>query len=84
MADMGKASKGVILELVKNIQQFNEIVTKEIKDIQNDALNLSSVWNDQQYRDFLAFTSEITRQLQSDIATLDTVERNLKIKADKF
>lgn len=84
MADMGKASKAVVLELVKNIQQFNEIVTKEIKDIQKDATDLSSCWNDPQYKDFLAFTTEITKQLQSDIATLDTVEKNLKIKADKF
>ncbi len=84
MADMGKASKAVILELVKNIQQFNEIVTKEIKDIQKDATDLSSCWNDPQYKDFLAFTTEITKQLQSDITMLDTVEKNLKIKADKF
>lgn len=84
MADMGKASKAVVLELVKNIQQFNEIVTKEIKDIRKDATDLSSCWNDPQYKDFLAFTTEITRQLQSDIATLETVEKNLKIKADKF
>ncbi len=84
MADMGKASKAVVLELVKNIQQFNEIVTKEIKDIQKDATDLSSCWNDPQYKEFLAFTTEITKQLQSDIATLDTVEKNLKIKADKF
>ena len=84
MADMGKASKAVVLELVKNIQQFNEIVTKEIKDIQKDATDLSSCWNDPQYKEFLAFTTEITRQLQSDIATLDTVEKNLKIKAEKF
>ena len=84
MADMGKASKAVVLDLVKNIQQFNEIVTKEIKDIQKDATDLSSCWNDPQYKDFLAFTTEITKQLQSDIATLDTVEKNLKIKADKF
>ena len=84
MADMGKASKAVVLELVKNIQQFNEIVTKEIKDIQKDATDLSSCWNDPQYKDFLAFTTEITKQLQSNIATLDTVEKNLKIKADKF
>ena len=84
MADMGKASKAVVLELVKNIQQFNENVTKEIKDIQKDATDLSSCWNDPQYKDFLAFTTEITKQLQSDIATLDTVEKNLKIKADKF
>lgn len=84
MADMGKAPKAVVLELVKNIQQFNEIVTKEIKDIQKDATDLSSCWNDPQYKDFLAFTTEITKQLQSDIATLYTVEKNLKIKADKF
>jgi len=84
MADMGKASKAVVLELVKNIQQFNEIVTKEIKDIQKDATDLSSCWNDPQYKEFLAFTTAITKQLQSDIATLDTVEKNLKIKADKF
>ena len=84
MADMGKASKAGVLDLVKNIQQFNEIVTKEIKDIQKDATDLSSCWNDPQYKDFLAFTTEITKQLQSDIATLDTVEKNLKIKADKF
>ena len=84
MADMGKASKAVVLELVKNIQQFNEIVTKEIKNIQKDATDLSSCWNDPQYKEFLAFTTEITKQLQSDIATLDTVEKNLKIKADKF
>ena len=84
MADMGKAPKAVVLELVKNIQQFNEIVTKEIKDIQKDATDLSSCWNDPQYKEFLAFTTEITRQLQSNIATLDTVEKNLKIKAEKF
>ena len=84
MADMGKASKAVVLELVKNIQQFNEIVTKEIKNIQKDATDLSSCWNDPQYKEFLAFTTEITRQLQSNIATLDTVEKNLKIKAEKF
>ena len=84
MADMGKASKQVILELVKNIKQFNDIVTIEIKDIQRDAMALSSCWNDPQYKEFLAFTTEITKQLQSNIATLDTVEKNLKIKADKF
>ena len=69
MADMGKASKAVVLELVKNIQQFNEIVTKEIKDIQKDATDLSSCWNDPQYKDFLAFTTEITKQLQSEHLT---------------
>lgn len=84
MADMGKASKAVILDLVKNIQQFNEIVTKEIGDIQKDAVNLSSCWNDPQYKEFLAFTTEITKGLQSDIVALETVERNLKIKAEKF
>ena len=84
MADMGRASKAVILELVKNIRQFNEIVTKEIKDIQKDATDLSYCWNDPQYKEFLAFTLEITKQLQNDIATLDTVEKNLTIKADKF
>lgn len=84
MADMGKAPKAVVLELAKNIQQFNEIVTKEIKDIQKDAKDLSSCWNDPQYKEFLAFTTEITKQLQSDVTMLETVEKNLKIKADKF
>ena len=50
---MGKASKAVVLELVKNIQQFNEIVTKEIKNFQKDATDLSYCWNDPQYKDFL-------------------------------
>lgn len=84
MADMGKASKVVILELVKNIQQFNQIVTKEIEDIQKDALGLSTCWSDEQYKEFLAFTTEITKQLKGDVQTLEIVEKNLKIKADKF
>ena len=84
MADKGKAPKEVVLELAKNVQQFNEIVTKEIMDIQKDARNLSACWNDPQYKEFLAFTTEITKQLQSNIATLEVVEKNLKIKADKF
>lgn len=84
MADMGKASKLVILELVKNINQFNRIVTKEIEDIKKDALELSACWSDAQYKEFLAFTTEITKQLKSDVQTLEIVEKNLKIKADKF
>ena len=82
MADKGKASKSVILDLVKNIQQFNEIITNTIKSIQTDANNLSSCWDDPQYVDFLVFTTDITRQLQNDVAILEEVAENLKIKAN--
>lgn len=84
MADKGRATKAVVLELVKNIRQFNEIVTKEIGSIRKDAANLSECWNDPQYKEFLVFTTEIAKQLQSDIATLAAVEKNLQAKADKF
>lgn len=84
MADMGRASKEVILQLAKNIQQFNEIITQEIKDMQRDAKDLSSCWNDPQYMEFLEFTEQITEQLRSDISTLDTLENNLKLIAAKF
>lgn len=84
MADKGRATKAAVSELVKNIRQFNEIVTQEIGGIRKDAENLSACWNDPQYKEFLAFTAEITKQLQSDIATLAAVEKNLQAKADKF
>lgn len=81
---MGKASKQVILELAANIEQFNEIVRAELLAIQQNAFGLASCWNDPQYREFLAFTTDITSELQNDIALLEVVEKNLKIKADKF
>lgn len=84
MADMGQASRAVILELAKYIEQFNEIITKEIADMLMDAQCLSSCWNDPQYKEFLEFTEQITRQLKSDISTLESVHYNLKIIADKF
>ena len=84
MADKGRAKKEVILDLVKNIQMFKELVTKEITDIQKDAINLSSCWDDPQYKEFLEFTKEITNQLQKDVIELGVVDANLKIKADMF
>ena len=84
MADQGRARKEVILDLVKNIQQFKAIVTNEIGEIKRDANNLSSCWNDPQYMEFLKFTLEITEQLQKDVTELGVVDHNLKIKADKF
>ena len=84
MADMGRAQKSIILDLVNNIAQFNEIVREEIRSIERNADGLSSCWDDPQYRDFLNFTNDIAAQLKRDIEALETVERNLRIKADKF
>ena len=84
MPDSGKASKELVLGLSRNIARFNEIVTEKIKDIERDSANLSDDWDDPQYQEFLSFTSEITKQLQKDIAILESIEKNLRKKADLF
>ena len=84
MTDQGKAKKAVILELIKNLDQFNKHVDDEIKAIKQNAEGLSECWHDPQYESFLAYTGEITAQLKKDISLLVGVRDNLKIKADKF
>ena len=82
MADQGRAKKAVILELIKNIEQFNAVVRKEIGDIQKDATKLSACWDDPQYKDFMNYTTEITKGLNRDVELLDGLAKNLQIKAD--
>lgn len=84
MPDSGRATKELVIELATNIAQFNEIVTDKIKDIERDASNLSDCWDDPQYQEFIAFTTEITKQLQNDITILETIEDNLRKKASLF
>lgn len=84
MQDKGRASKAVVLEFTKNVHQFKEIISKEIENIKKEAIALGSDWKDQQYKDFLLYTSDIVNQLKNDIKTLDEIEENLKIKAKMF
>ena len=84
MADMGRASKQVILELKKNIGQFNELITDEIREMLSDARKLYDCWQDDQYKEFLNYTEQIANELKSHITILESVEYNLKVIADKF
>lgn len=82
VADQGRAKKSVVLELIRNINNFNEVVFEEISNMVTLANDLEQSWKDEQYRTFNEFINELAESLCADLDVLKEAseELNRKVK----
>lgn len=83
MERKGKSNKVVVEDLIKNLNQFVDLVENEFLNIKKEKDYLSTVWRDSQYDDFSYFIDELVKKLKVETMVLqgeiDRLERKVKL-----
>ncbi len=78
----GKADVRVMQTLVKNMRQFDEIVTAEIDRMRDRANRLGSVWKDEQYKKFDEYIEQLGTSLKNELRIVHESAVYLQKKID--
>ena len=70
--DSGRASRSAIQGVIRDISQYIEIVSEELRMLEREAEELHAVWADGQYENFM---NEVQRMRSSLDRELDALER---------
>lgn len=80
MNNKGKANKEVVINLINNLNEFNEIVREELRLMLASAQELNESWNDPQYYVFFDAVNELNSELRKDLDVLDEASQALAKK----
>ena len=64
-------SVDVVINLKRDVNEFQEAVISEIDSIKSRAESMGDAWQDSQYRDFMAYIEELSDALKSDVQQLE-------------
>ena len=84
MNGMKKANKEVVLNLINNLDKFNEFVTAELEKMVRSAEQLQTSWNDPQYFTFNDAVQELNSSLLKDLDVLNDAVIELKKKVTMY
>ncbi len=83
MERKGKSNKTVVESLIKNLNQFVDLVENEFMNIKREKDSLSTVWRDEQYNEFSYFIDQLIEKLKVETSVLqgeiDRLERKVKL-----
>ena len=77
MADRERVDMAALSKLISDIENFNLVMDMLTNDMLSGACEIQSVWNDDQYRQFLGFMIEIATGLKSDLSLMRETEEKL-------
>ncbi len=77
MRDSGKASKGAIQSVIKDINDYTAIVQNELNLIMQETASLSDAWKDDKFRQFLECVERMKFSVERELHTIDHARQEL-------
>lgn len=80
MRDSGRASKAAIERVIKDLTDYESVMIEELELIMKDVDQLSDIWNDKNYKLFLASVDNIKSSITSELDTIRYTRHELERK----
>ena len=70
MRDSGRASRSAMESVIKDLSDYEDIITEELDRIISEIRDLSDIWDDGNYQSFLVSVENIKFNIETELNTV--------------